>query len=226
MKLTNAPPRPERPPIKINWLLWLGVFLAVSLLSGGLFIYQTISQRHKLGALITELSTLDRAALTDRWIVRNHGMFYREKEWAQKVDWTPAPPGEKPKDRRARGLEEQPPLPRVTTAEQAPLALAVLPRETYLDFDAIYLLYEGDKVVASFSLSAVGGFFNSEMLDQRNNPETLIARRLTEEEQTRLQQMLDLLKQRRDGYNEQSDQYGWTQNVIVNAEKLLAGSQD
>lgn len=224
MSLTNAPPRPERPKFKVNWLFWGTVFLLVSVSSGGMFIYQTIAQRNELKVLIDDLSRMDRAELTDRWIIRNRGMFYRKKEWAQKVDWTPAPAGEKPTDPRARGLEEIPPLPRITTVEQAPLALAATPRVNHLDFPAIYLLYDGEQVVASFSLSAVGGFFNGQMLDQRSNPRTLVEKPLNADEQHRLRQLITMLEQRRDVYDPQADQYGWTQNVIRNAQHLLEGS--
>jgi hypothetical protein len=225
VKLTLAPPRPERPPLRINWLLWLAVAFLIAVGSGGFFIYQTLSERKALGELIAQLSTLDRLQLTERWILRRRGFFYKEKEWRHKVSWTPEPAGPPPTDRRARGFAAEPPLPRVTATTQSQIALAVTPRLDYLDFDAIYLLYDGERVVASFAQSSVGGFFDGELIEQHKHPVTLIPRQLTPGEQQRLSQMIALLEQRRDSFNPQSDQYGWTQNVLNAARRLLQGSQ-
>ena len=116
------------------------------------------------------------------------------REWGDKVSWTPD--------------------------SAAPLTLAVMPRTRRLSFDAIYALYQGRQVVATLALTSIGGYFNDLALDQRNHPDTLLARGLTPDERHRLQALGGLLEERLRHLEPQSNQYGWTREVLRLARKL------
>ncbi len=113
-------------------------------------------------------------------------------------------------------------LPNVswTPDPQADPVLAVMPRAPHMKVDAIYALYRGHRATAILAISPIGGWFGDQRIDIRQHPETMVARPLDAIEQAELDTMIGLIEARRDRFDPESKEYGWTDHVLNQARRL------
>jgi hypothetical protein len=178
------------------WIV-IGFFCVAGLLAH--WITQTRHERAALRETIARMLHSDRASLARMWHVRVFKPYHFKTEYADRITWIPN--------------------------AHAPSAMAITPRSATNESDAIYLLYYGETPQLLFALTSAGVFVNEQQVDLRRYPRTYLPRPLSPTELERLGELLQFIKERRDRYNPQSQQYIWTDQVLKTALEIKMAQQ-
>lgn len=117
-----------------------------------------------------------------------------QSAWNQRVTWTPAP--------------------------DSATAMAVLPRMNHKKFDAIYVVFENDRVDGIMAITSFAGFYNGSQINIHEYPEKMLPRRLDIEERKGLWKMISLLEMKSNTLDPQSDAHSWTRHVLDIARRI------
>lgn len=178
---------------RLYWILGLAVtaIIVIAIWRG---IVLTRNERELVRTNVVQMRTLDRAGMNSMWHVKVIKPFQFSDKYEDRILWYPA-----------------------TTST---LALAITPRHATSDFDAIFTLFEGERVRAIFALTPQGMFFNELEADPRQYPGLQFPRVLTADELADLAQLTALIAEHQAGLDPQSPRARWLTQVLQIAREI------